>query len=88
MDATEFQKWVDTSNTGAFIVYHTGFLSVDRVSMQVHDFSYVPNPPVDDLAVSAIEAFERGKVHLFQRKISDMVYQYIAVKRSKYARNW
>jgi hypothetical protein len=85
--AHEFRKWVDTSNTGAVITYHTGFLSVDRVKMVALD-SYKPVPEIHDLAMEAIEAFERGKVHLFQRKLSDMKYDYLAMKASKYARNW
>ena len=94
VNSTEgFSHWLETSTPGSVIIYHTGFLGVDRFKNIINIANGVPIafevvPEIRDKALAAIEAFEQNKVHLYQRKISDMVYQYIAQKRSKYQRNW
>lgn len=78
----EFREWIDTAQTGQVYVYHTGFLVVDRCSSG----RILPNTHY--IANLALEAFDAGKLHLFQRKIHDGVYEYIAMKRSPFGRNW
>lgn len=81
-----FREWLATSPVGKFYIYHTGFLAIDRVKVIVDekgDIVYSPVPEIHELAKLAIDAFEDNTVHLFQRKIHDNEYQYIAVKRYK-----
>lgn len=87
----DFQDWIKNAKPGKFYIYHTGFLTVDRGTIVDDDPSHplsVPVEPVHSLGKAAIEAFDAKRVHLFQRKIHDGVYQYIAVKRSPYTRTW
>lgn len=87
----EFKDWLDNANVGQTIIYHTGNLAIDRGNV-IYDagvtssgkFLYIHNEIVEQLAVETLNAFEEGKVHLFQRKIHDNEYQYIAMKRSRH----
>lgn len=88
----EFRDWIKTANVGQTYVYHVGYLAIDRgtiINCPNSDRTLViPNGDIDGLATLALEGFEGGKLHLFQRKIHDREYQYIAMKRSTYWRNW
>lgn len=86
----EFRDWIETARTGQIFIYHTGFLAVDRGNIvNFGDADIVlPNEPVNTLATLAINGFDAGKLHLFQRKLHDGVYQYIAMKKSPYGRRW
>lgn len=86
-----FNDWLKTSPPGQVYTYYTGFLSVDRgtiIDTASGDFEFVPNEDVDDLGRLALSAFEANRVHLFQRKIHDNVYEYIAMKRRDGGRIW
>lgn len=85
----EFKHWLDTANIGQVYIYYTGHLAVDRGTIvDMHIIGavplFIPNGEVDGLGRAAIEAWEADKVHLFQRKIHDNEYQYIAMKRSRH----
>lgn len=90
MTAGEFKEWLHTSKAGQPCIYHTGFLAVDRGFYvgTVEDIGFIPNPVVHELAKDVLQAWDDNKIHLFQRKLHDSVYQYIAVKKSKYGRQW
>lgn len=86
-----FDVWLKTAPAGQVYVYYTGFLSVDRgsiVDCGAGRTEFVPNEDVDDLGKLALSAFEANRVFLFQRKIHDKVYDYIAMKRYMGGRNW
>lgn len=91
VSAVEFNNWLKRSRQGGMCIYHTGFLAVDRF-YRIFDPSKGDSAPLligNDIhatATSAMNAWEAGKVHLFQRKLHDGVYQYIAMKASR--RNW
>lgn len=87
----EFKDWLKNAQTGQIYKYHTGLLAVDRQSI----VGVVDNLPilfnggsVHDIATEALNAFDAKRIHLFQRKLQDGVYEYIAMKRSPYGRQW
>jgi len=81
----KFRDWIERSRTGKIYIYHVGFLSIDRG--RIVDYTddgtpvFEPVGDINDLANIAIDAFQSGRVHLFQRKVHDNQYQYIAMKR-------
>jgi len=81
----KFRDWIERSRTGKIYIYHSGYLARDRGRIVDYADSgeaiIEPNGDIDDLANIAIDAFVSGRVHLFQRKIHDNQYQYIAMKR-------
>lgn len=85
-----FRKWLISATPGHHYTYYTGFLGIDRGEfILVRDEKsdnvlpeWVPNAEITALAMAAIEAWQANAVHLFQRKLRDFEYQYIAVKRS------
>lgn len=84
--ANDFLKWLSESRTGGMCIYYTGFLAVDRFTIVGKDPETqitIRKPEIDDLARVVIDAFDRGRVHLFQRKLHDNEYQYIAMKSSR-----
>lgn len=86
-----FREWIKTANTGQVYTYYTGFLSIDRGTIvDIGDglTEFEPNGDIDALATTAINAFENNRVHLFQRKIHDNEYEYIAMKRRDGGRVW
>lgn len=86
----EFEYWIKNARPGKFYIYHTGFLTVDRghIVNTPDGGVFVCTGEVHSLGKAAIEAFYAKRVHLFQRKLHDGVYEYIAVKRSNYGRHW
>jgi hypothetical protein len=82
--------WLNNSLTGSVMIYHTGSLGNDRGRFVSSPDGLVwqAEGPVNEVAKELVAAFDAGKVHLFQRKVSDMKYDYLAVKASRYARNW
>lgn len=86
-----FNEWLSSTTPGQVFTYHTGFLAVDRGTIVDYgdgQLSFVPNGDVDELGKATLSAFDTGRVHLFQRKVHDRVYQYIAMKRREGGRNW
>jgi hypothetical protein len=78
-----FKHWLRFGRVGSFHVYYRGLLMYDRQRYMIVDGETysVPNEEIDALGREAIEAWEAGNVHLFQRKLHDNEYEYIAVKR-------
>lgn len=87
----EFKNWIAHARTGQVYKYHKGFLAVDRntiVDLVDNLPVLVPGGDVHSIAMEAINAFDAKRVHLFQRKLQEGVYEYIAMKRSPYGRQW
>lgn len=90
-----FRKWLQSARAGSIYVYYTGMLASDRGGfILVHDergeaeYTWVPNLEIDALARAAIDAWDAGRVHLFQRKLHEDEYEYIAMKRYLAAPLW
>lgn len=86
-----FDDWLDTAKTGQVLTYYRGFLKMDRtftISIEPDRVELVLDEDVDKVGRHAMAAFVDGKVHLFQRKVADGVYEYIAMKKSRYGRTW
>jgi len=87
-----FNDWITHSRAGQVYIYYTGFLAVDRGTIM--DWGngenpvFIANGDIHDLGKTAIEAWEANRIHLFQRKIHDREYQYIAMKRRDGGRHW
>lgn len=87
----EFRDWLLSSRTGQTYIYYIGDLASDRAVPRIFSdgsVHYCPDGPVDELGTLAHEAFAAHRVHLWQRKIHDHVYQYIAMKRRDGGRLW
>jgi len=86
----EFKDWLHRGRAGSMCIYHTGYLALDR--FHIVDVAFpgdtkvsltTPIERVDEVARLALDAFEEKRVHLFQRKLHDNEYQYIAMKASR-----
>lgn len=89
--AEAFNDWLKTSLPGQVFTYYTGHLAVDRGSY-IYDptagLEFVPNETIDKLGWLALSAWEANRVYLFQRKLHDHVWEYIAMKRRDAGRLW
>jgi len=79
LDEAGLCDWIAAASTGDSIVYHRGYLLVDRseTSSQL-----VPSDRkrINQLARRAWIACELGLVHLFSQRVGEEKYRYIAVK--------
>lgn len=79
-----FKRWINTGRVGSVFVYYTGFLAMDRgtiIDLGGGYTEFSPNGDIDAIASLAIDAWDANRVHLFQRKLHDNEYEYIAMKR-------
>lgn len=87
-----FDDWLLRSRVGKIHIYHTGSLLSDRGRLidygDGQPLVFEPCGDVDAVGRAAMDAFVAGRVYLFQRKLHDHVYQYIAMKRYQPGRNW
>lgn len=86
-----FREWLKDARPGQVFIYYTGHLTVDRGSVIVDDSGDItiePNADIDELARIAIDAWDNKRVHLFQRKLHDNEYQYIAMTRRQAGSTW
>lgn len=93
----EFKDFLNHANTGQVHIYYQGNLAVQRGTIiDIAGFNsdetdgptlFVPNGDIDELGRLAMDAFENNSVHLFQRKLRDNEYQYIAMKKGR-GRTW
>lgn len=88
--AKAFREWLDHATAGHHYVYFRGSLINARGKWEsVNDeLIYLPNTEIDTLATEVYGAFLAHRVHLFQRKLHDNEYEYIAVKRYLPAPLW
>ncbi len=77
MTIPEFQKWLAEAKKGAKLTYHIGFLAYDR------EYAAAAQKPSIKLMAEILRAFERGLVHLYQRRIGHMQFEYIAERRMR-----
>lgn len=70
----ELEEKIATMHPGEKLRYHTGSVMQDRV--RGFDFGMVNN-----VAHAAFVAYEAGKVHLVQRYLAPLVYDYFVVKK-------
>jgi hypothetical protein len=81
-------RWLEAAKPGARLVYWRGNLSRDRVerSFRVREPGMLvevlePCDPADTVARMMLAAEKEGTVRLFQKRIEEEDYQYIAVRR-------
>lgn len=77
-----FQNWVRNSKPGWQLPYYEGWLCEDRshsVTMlgRIHTF---PNKPLDELADAVMGAAVKGQVLLFQQRLGEGRWRYLAVR--------
>lgn len=87
-----FRDWLKQDRVGKIYIYYTGHLAVDRGTIidtgLAEEPLFIANGDIDELGKLAIDAFNSDRVHLFQRKIHDNEWQYIAMKRRDGERLW
>ena len=72
--------WIDVSNPGARLVYHTGFLVVDTTP----NVSLLGKEALEGLRATADAAYrlsELGRVHLVQERLGPDHFAYLAIAR-------
>ena len=77
----ELDAWIAQAEAGARIEYHRGFLGIDVTPV----ISTLPEPErrqLADLGQAALDAFEKGLVHLVQERVGPDRFAYIAVART------
>ncbi len=87
----KFRDWIKTSRPGQIYIYYTGFLAIQRghiIDIGGREQYMIANGDVDALGNLAASAFEDNRVHLFQRKLRDNEYEYIAMKRYAGGATW
>lgn len=81
-----FKEWLDHAKAGQIYVYYHGRLDTDRGDCV--GGVWFANGDTDELGTMALDAYRANRVHLFQRKLHDNEYDYIAMKRPRYGRQW
>lgn len=75
-----FREWCSTAKTGECCIYHVGYLLRDRFNDQMAaDWA----KRAHDLATEVMDHYLRGEVALIQRRVSDGICEYIAVRRTR-----
>lgn len=82
MSVTYFTEWLAKAKRGDRAEYHLGFLAVDRTFTAYIGTREITlfNVPVNSMGEAAWQAHLAGKVALFQMKIADGYFGYLAVK--------
>jgi hypothetical protein len=80
-----FQAWLNTAPAGDAIIWHTGFLARQRRAWTElrghhHRFRHGAVPGLDQLAREVAKAADQGLVVLFQHRVSEGHYKYLAVR--------
>jgi hypothetical protein len=77
LTATELESWLATALPRDRVIYATGFLCV---ACRDADVRKDPNAPkLWALQGAAWRAYERGKVHLVQKRLGPKRFDYLAV---------
>ena len=80
IDSDQLAAWIATSNPGESIVYHNGFLSRDRQRI-LNDAEGAVIDKIRRVAEMAWMFAGIGQVSLVQRRIGELMYDYIAIRR-------
>lgn len=79
-----FKRWAQVAKRGDRFIYHKGFLMVDREKLRVRSedgWVVCPNLlALNAVADLALDAYNRGLVHLFQKRLGDGEYEYRAIR--------
>jgi hypothetical protein len=78
MQVGAFRAWLERADPGASLEYHRGFLICDRGPES--DLPEDRRSALARVADAALNAAERGRVHLVQRRISAFDFSYLAIK--------
>lgn len=80
----KFEAWLYKANGGDTCVYYTGFLYVDRCWANSGSNSQEAMNARSRVAAAnrALKSAQEGYVALTQKKLDDMVYEYIATRFS------
>ena len=79
----DVSRFLKESKPGDTLTYHTGFLAQDRLNVYSFggDVFTTINTTVDWVGNAMWKAYQRGIVSLFQKKLGDNRYSYIAKRR-------
>ena len=83
MKVSEFAEWLKTAKRGYTTQYYLGFLGAERqTDVYIGKRVFVTSVgTVDEIGNAAMAAYEQNLVHLVQRKVTDGVYEYLAIRR-------
>lgn len=79
--AEYFNNWVRTAKPGWELVYHVGHLAFDRETVYEETGRVRRYEPQHSTGNAAYAAYEDGLVELFQKRISENRWHYIARRR-------
>jgi hypothetical protein len=80
MEVDAFRAWLQRAEPGACLEYHRGLLSLDRSPES--DLSEERRRVLSRVANLALEAADRGQVHLVQLRNGPFDFSYLAIKAS------
>ncbi len=86
MSELEFALWLKCSLPYSQVVYHRGHLARDRAGKFVCEAETVPtvySDAVEFVALAAWQAMENHEVHLTQRKLGKVGFEYLAKRTAK-----
>jgi len=73
----DLKRWLSTAEAGSTVVYHRGFLALDRgAGSRLGDDA---GEELNHIATEVMAMAEAGRVHLVQRRHGACDYTYIAV---------
>ena len=82
MDVNQFHDWTFDALPGQAVEYHRGYLAKDREpSKAMSQFDREKVRDLGEVADYAWAAAKAGVVRLVQRRLGDMRYSYLAVRR-------
>lgn len=82
MDDVTFYAWIAQAGAGEMVIYHRGFLGVDRGPV-ISSLPEADRQRLATLGAAAYRAFEMGLVHLVQARLEADRFAYIAIARPK-----
>ena len=81
---TEYDAWIKGSKHGDVLVYYTGDLASDRTTLEkLTDETRRRLNVINALAVRASDDSRSGQVVLFQKRLGESLWQYIAMRLRK-----
>jgi hypothetical protein len=81
MQLGAFRAWLERADPGASLEYHRGLLSHDRGPGS--DLPEERRRALAKVADAALNAAERGRVHLVQRRNRPFDFSYLAIKSTR-----
>ena len=76
-----FRAWLQRAEPGACLEYHRGLLSLDRSPDS--NLPEARRRALSRVADLALNAAERGRVHLVQRRNGELDFSYLAIKANR-----